>query len=136
MEFVADKRKEKARRYRKKLKADALKSQISRRKAKERSQKYRNKFIELAKTNNKMLEERKEKNRIRQQKYRAEKKCKSQEANLNIREMCNNYKCKQTFGKALKKAEKPLPVNLEKRKQIVDNLHNKYGTPIEEKKSY
>lgn len=62
MEFVADKRKEKARRYREKLKADALKSQISRRKAKERSQKYRNKFIELAKTNNKMLEERKEKN--------------------------------------------------------------------------
>lgn len=104
---------QKAQQYRERLKEDPLRLQAYRLKAKQRSRKHRKKLRELSKENEKLMKEKREKDRLRQKKHREIKENEaSKENNFGA------YSCKQTLGKALKKVEKALPEDLQKKYKL------------------
>lgn len=94
-------------RYIEEIKRDPAKFKEYHYESAERMKRRRSELSKLAKNNNKVLKEKREKDRIRQKKLREEKKNYSKE-----KENFGPYICKQTFVKAVKKAENALPEGL------------------------
>ncbi|XP_030561662.1 uncharacterized protein LOC115763307 isoform X2 [Drosophila novamexicana] len=115
-ESFTERRRLMAKRQREALKKDPIKLACYREKAKERARKYRERLM----SDNKecVLE----KHRIKQRRYRDRKKNETQ-----IEENLEPYACKQTLGKALAKAERALPNDLDKKIKVINILYEKYG---------
>lgn len=94
-------------------------------KAAERMKKHRSKLKQLASNNKKVLNSLREKERIKKQKMRIRIANERKETNITL----EPYNSKQSFGKALKKAEMALPKEAAKRTKIVQALFAKYGQP-------
>lgn len=131
MDTVSEKIKNRDKKFREKLKEDPVKLQAYRLKAKERAQTYRQRQLKLCKTSKKLTKERREKDRVRQKQHRMKNK------NSKFEETNEAYTCKQTLGKAVKKVEKAMPMNLKKKIAVLNVLNAKYlnSTIIAEKKS-
>ncbi|XP_067618970.1 DNA ligase 1-like isoform X2 [Eurosta solidaginis] len=100
----------KMKKWRKKMKENYSKWQQYKRKEAERKRKFRMKQKEKLKKNQNLLDEKREKDRLRQQRLRQKKK---EDFIKNVKNRA--YTCKQTKGKAMKKAEAVLPKNLRKK---------------------
>lgn len=102
------------------LTTEPQKLKIVREKAAERMRKRR---LALTK-NKKALEQMQEKERARLKGYRQKKKNEAQQE-----EEHEAYSCKQTLGKAMKKAERALPSDLKKKMEVIKGLFKKYVEP-------
>ncbi|XP_053957300.1 uncharacterized protein LOC128862597 [Anastrepha ludens] len=112
--------------YREKMKEDVEKWQEYKKKEAKRNQEYRKRLSQKMKSDSNLLEKKKEKDRVRQQVLR-QKKSVNNIGSLN----CDIYSCKQTMGKAIKKVERALPRNLNRKIAILKSLCNKYLRPTE-----
>lgn len=105
MQMGKNNNKEASRRYLEKIKSDPVKRQKYLQNVAMKMKIRRAKLKELANKNKKLLESKREKDRLRQRKYRKnlQNNAKQQE------DVVNPYNSKQTFGKGFKKVEKSLP---------------------------
>lgn len=101
---------ETTKKWREELKKNEEKIKKYRKKEAERQRVYRRKMADAAKKDEKLLQEKRTKDRIRQQRRRGE-------INKSVRNFIpeSSYKCKQTLGKAIGKVEKALPIDLSKK---------------------
>lgn len=121
----AESKKEAKRRFLEKIKRDPAKYKAYCDEAAERMRRRREVISKLTKTNSKLLSEKRENDRIRQKKLRDRKRNDAKEKNTYI----EPYTCKQTLGKAVKKAESALPVDLAKKVKVIETLSKKYVEP-------
>ncbi|KAH8274425.1 hypothetical protein KR026_000305, partial [Drosophila bipectinata] len=119
--------------YREKVKSNKELSEIVRVKNAERMRTYRKNLKNKLKENQAFIDNVKTYNRNRMQSYRNKLK----EGNLkdpehSIASSNNGYKCKNTLYKALKKVEMALPKDIQKKKDIIKLLVEKYLTDEDE----
>lgn len=108
-------------RWRERLKQDENKLKEHKDKQAERMREYRKRKACEAKNNSKILKEKRNKDRVRQQKCRAIKKNSSTQYK-------SGYLCKQTLSKAIKKVERALPRDAIKKGEVLQALCEKYPT--------
>lgn len=125
MQMGKNNNKEASRRYLEKIKSDPVKRQKYLQNVAMKMKIRRAKLKELANKNKKLLESKREKDRLRQRKYwkNLHNNAKQQE------DVVNPYNSKQTFGKAFKKVEKSLPQALDKKIILLKALCKKYFPP-------
>lgn len=116
---------ETTKKWREELKKNEEKIKKYRKKEAERQRVYRRKMADAAKKDEKLLQEKRTKDRIRQQRRRGE-------INKSVRNFIpeSSYKCKQTLGKAIGKVEKALPIDLSKKVELIEKLYKKYVEPL------
>lgn len=123
----------KHKRYLNKIKGDPEKAKKYREKATQRMRKRRAELAKLNK-NNKILIEMKIKEQARSKRYRQKKKdaALSQQQQQELQQQENKleaYTCKQTLGKAIKRAESALPRDSQKKIEVIAALYKKYVEP-------
>lgn len=123
---LAEKNKEYAKKYRATLKKDATKLNEFREKEKERQRLYRKKLKEIkTNLNQDLLKDKRQRDNERQRKSREKKKTKM---------VVEPYSCRQTLGKAVRKVEKSLPLDLGKKVKVINVLYEKYVKATDDEK--
>lgn len=125
-----EKNKSNCKRWRENIKKDETKLQNYKFKNKERMRNARQTARTLAEGNEKLIEENRKYNRIRQR----ERRQKLFDMSLGRQKEKAPYECKQTLAKAVKKVEMAMPKDFDKKLKVLEVLAKKYNR-IEENKN-